>query len=624
MPEGCPGQGVRPGRDPSDVMRPNLVIAAALGLLGLGSASVLPASEPDSLRVLLEAAGPAPVDKDLSYAQLEELLLHGVRLAPALADGATLPDARPDLVVEQVGLMSCGTGFVRSIEQALPHADSERADPLRLLLQPPTFAAESALAVSGESAIVRYEASALSRHAAPRRSTASDRSGQPEAVADLAEDVRVSMRRIADLTGWTRRFDDGPLEVRLGSVPFDDGEALPTHPPTIVIPVQARGARRLAAVAHQVAHAVVHDAAPDMPASFEEALATHLAESVLADELELGVPASELLPAHHPQRTILSPGIEGSRDDAAFLRFATQVLGMPSSFIAEVLSAFDRQLETLRDSGRLAVDEIAQAAVAGALDEVLVRHGWSLADALAEAQAWSLEQDLLRRGPLVTVDEEMDRLPADVALPSSAMPPFSQQRLGIPVPSLGGLKIAFDACEGLRAQAIVLLSDGSVQRFGLEGGRQLALPAASLRRAVVLVQAPEIPRRWSAWSSTPAPTDDARLRVLEDPSYPLVLSGLSTESWPGQITVSWDTSSEEEIVGYWVERAMRPAGPWRRISPAPVPAQSGFGAPASYSIVDTALRTGVAYHYRVRAVTASGLSIVTPGVVAQALPRPAP
>src|SRR6185369_1715836 len=103
------------------------------------------------------------------------------------------------------------------------------------------------------------------------------------------------------------------------------------------------------------------------------------------------------------------------------------------------------------------------------------------------------------------------------------------------------LKIAFDGCEGLRAQALVLMSDGTVQRFPLEGG--LALPAASLRRVVVLVQAPEIPRRWNPWSAAAAVTEDARLRVLEDPSYPLVLSGLSAESWPGQVTISWDTSS---------------------------------------------------------------------------------
>src|SRR6185503_3982627 len=142
------------------------------------------------------------------------------------------------------------------------------------------------------------------------------------------------------------------------------------------------------------------------------------------------------------------------------------------------------EAETLRASARVAAEDVPQAAVAATLDEVLERHGWSLADAVAEAQAWSLEQDLLRRGPMVTIDEELDRLPADLALGASAFPPFSQQRLGIPVPSLGGLKISFDGCEGLRALVIVLLSDGTVQRFPLDGGRSmLALPAASLRRA---------------------------------------------------------------------------------------------------------------------------------------------
>ena len=49
--------------------------------------------------------------------------------------------------------------------------------------------------------------------------------------------------------------------------------------------------------------------------------------------------------------------------------------------------------------------------------------------------------------------------------------------------------------------------------------------------------------------------------AASDPTYPFVITAIGGESAPGQVTLSWDTSSEQDMLGWWVERAVRPAGP---------------------------------------------------------------
>lgn len=566
---------------------------------------------PDSLRALLSAAGPAPASADTTWSDLEELLVRGPRLDASLADGETVPDARPEVVLDQVGAMSCGTPLMRAAERALLRTQGERLSQVSLLLTPPRFAVDSSSAVPGEPLVMRWDASAGSRHGVSRRDADGDR--MPDAVQGAMDDARAALRSIVDVVGSDRM--PALIEVRLAATPFAEGAALAS---SIVVPRQLRGPERFQAIAHQLAHVLVRQAAPDAPASFEEAVATWLGETALARATGASLPAHELLPARHPARTLLSPGIGGARSDAAFLRYVAEVTGLPAGWMADVLAALPRHAEDARRSGRSPADASASA-VAESLDEVLSHHGLSLAEAVLGAQAWSLEQDLRRLDRRVSVDAELDRLPEETSFSSGDFPPFSQRRFGVALPQGGGVRLAFEPGSALSGAAVALFDDGAVRRFPLQGARDaVTLPASALRRLVVLVSSPEIPRAWSRWPVA-GPDDDARLTAGADASWPFVLSQISAEPAPGQVTLSWDTSSEQDVVGWTVERALRLAGPWSPVTSAPFPASS-WGAEASYAFVDATARPSLRYHYRVRALLRSGLSEASPSTSLRTLP----
>ena len=596
-------------------------LACAL-LASLAMSARADADGPASRRALLQAAGPAPASPETTWRDLEDVLVLGSSLSPELADGATLPDAHPEAVLEQVGALSCGTALTRAAERAISRAPADRRAAIALLLSPPRLSTDLTYAVPGEPLVIRWDANASSRHALLGRDTDGDRI--PDPVSAIADESRDLLRRIGDMAGWDRRPAAGPIEIRLAATPFAEGATFASALGTVVvISRDARGPERLSALAHQLAHAVVRESGAELPPSFDEALATWLGEEAFMDQIEVRLDPARLLPPRHVSRSLLSPGIGAAQGDASFLRFVSDSAGLPASWLADVLAIVPRHAEEARRAGRLGPAEIPQAAVAEALDEVLAHHGSSLAEAVSAHQAWMLEQDMLLRGASVSVDQELDRLPEDLSVRPDDLPPFGQLRFGVQPPPSGGLVLGFDPAEPLRAMAVVSFADGTLRRFPLGEGAPVTLPAASVQRVVVLVQSPSIPRAWSRWpvAAQASDADAARLTAAENPAWPFALESIAAEVQPGQVTLSWDTSSEEDLTGWIVERAVRPAGPWFPLSDAPLPAQAWPDAAASYSFVDTTPRASQRYCYRVRALTGSGLSETTSPTSIRTLPR---
>jgi hypothetical protein len=475
--------------------------------------------------------------------------------------------------------------------------------------------------VAGEPFIIRYDLSVNSRHAASGRDV--NRDTVPDAIGGLADDVRTSSHRVSELLGWTHR---GPaIEVVLGRTPFAEGAAIGGSRTMIVVPSELHAPARLAAVAHQVAHVAVQELAAGAPDAWEEAVATFVAETILAEQAGIDVGLEQFLPARHPDRSLLSPGLLASRGDALFLRYLDMNLAA-TPWLPAAMAALPRQLENAR--GRLDPRIAGFAAVAEALDEVLAHRGWSLAEAVAEYQAWMLEQDLLVRGLQTSVDAEVDMFPASESRTGDALAAFGQVRFGIQVPPTGGLEIAFDGDTRLAASAVALLDDGSVRRFPVTGGRAqpTTLSGARLARVIVLVQSPQIPASWSSTQPADASHDDPgfRLSAVVDRAYPFQLTSISTEVAAKQVTLNWDTSSEQDLLGWWVERAIRPAGPFLRVVQAPVPALSWPGERSSYSFVDATVLPATRYYYRVQGVTSPGLAEPSPTTAVRTLPAAGP
>jgi len=85
-----------------------------------------------------------------------------------------------------------------------------------------------------------------------------------------------------------------------------------------------------------------------------------------------------------------------------------------------------------------------------------------------------------------------------------------------------------------------------------------------------------------------------------------------------QIRITWETASEIDMLGFYVQRALAEAGPYDRIS-ALIPAVGDFGG-ARYEHVDTDVQTGVTYYYRLEAVEITGHSVFYDPVSATILP----
>ncbi|MCS6843286.1 MAG: LamG domain-containing protein [Caldilineales bacterium] len=95
----------------------------------------------------------------------------------------------------------------------------------------------------------------------------------------------------------------------------------------------------------------------------------------------------------------------------------------------------------------------------------------------------------------------------------------------------------------------------------------------------------------------------------------VALADLAAEGTADGVVVTWETVSEVENVGFHLDRAETPTGPWRRLNAAPIPsAAPGAGRGAVYRWTDREVAAGVTYWYRVTAVDVHGQEEVV-GVV---------
>lgn len=90
--------------------------------------------------------------------------------------------------------------------------------------------------------------------------------------------------------------------------------------------------------------------------------------------------------------------------------------------------------------------------------------------------------------------------------------------------------------------------------------------------------------------------------VTEGDPTRVVLFGFQVAEQDGQVVVGWETASEENTVGFYVERLVGSA--WVRVNEEMVVAGSPMGA--SYSIVDAGAQAAEIYQYRLVEIEADG------------------
>jgi hypothetical protein len=171
----------------------------------------------------------------------------------------------------------------------------------------------------------------------------------------------------------------------------------------------------------------------------------------------------------------------------------------------------------------------------------------------------------------------------------------------------GGLTIRFEGDLAARWATDLLLvrNDGKLHRVPMalddQDAGEMSVPLQDVREVLLLVRnldAEGRPGRRYSWAAH------------FEPGFPTEFGTLRAEaaSEVGGALVSWETASERGLLGFNLLRARSDRSEATRVNPVWIPSLGETSGPASYSFFDASAEPGVAYRYRVEAVTLEGLA----------------
>lgn len=318
--------------------------------------------------------------------------------------------------------------------------------------------------------------------------------------------------------------------------------------------------------------------------------------------------------------------LEGSPDDRA-LAFLTSRLAASGEGLAVddlALAAGNAAWFSFLDESygptavKLVVEELGRGGSDQAsLDRAMRRAtGDTVEAALREYQVWSLlvgprddgrHFSFAARLPAAVLAASADSLPALSVQADPEVGPMGQAAVLLrPNEPTGGLTVRFEGDVAARwaADLLIVRSDGGLHRVPLaldadEAG-ELSVPLQGVREAVLLVRNLDVEGR---------PAHRYSWAAHFEPGFPAEFGALHAEAAGsgGGILVSWETSSEQALVGFNVLRERGDGAEAVRVNPVWIPSLGEASGPASYSFFDAGATSGVAYRYRIEAVTLEGL-----------------
>ena len=178
----------------------------------------------------------------------------------------------------------------------------------------------------------------------------------------------------------------------------------------------------------------------------------------------------------------------------------------------------------------------------------------------------------------------------------------------LPVPGQGGMRVRFEGDFTARWDADLILIDtrGAMRRVSIpltsEGGGECTVPLDELAEAMLLVR-------------NVGSDDGAERRftyaVHREKGYPFVLDSLRAvplRDAAGAVLVSWDTSTERELIGFNILRESEDGAQPIVVNPVLIPAMGDESHAASYHFLDRSAGDGIGQRYRVLGVTVNGLT----------------
>jgi hypothetical protein len=181
------------------------------------------------------------------------------------------------------------------------------------------------------------------------------------------------------------------------------------------------------------------------------------------------------------------------------------------------------------------------------------------------------------------------------------------------------LGLRFEGQVGATWDADLLLVDenGTLRRLALdlsaEGWGEATVPLDQVAEALLLVR---------NLGSIDGAAHRYTYAVHRDRGYPVEIASLEARSEADAVDVSWETTSERELIGFNVLRVREGGGAETVVNPVWIPALGEFDELTSYQFADRSAEPGVDYVYRLQAITADGLTSLSDPVVVRRAETP--
>jgi len=171
----------------------------------------------------------------------------------------------------------------------------------------------------------------------------------------------------------------------------------------------------------------------------------------------------------------------------------------------------------------------------------------------------------------------------------------------------GGLGVRFEGEFDSEWEADLLVIDleGQMRRMAVEledGAGSAVVPLDSIAEAILMI------RRLGGDGESRRYTYAAH----REAAYPWLLSATQTRRQERGATIEWETGSEQELIGFNVLRSRLGGSVEGPVNPVWIPALGEEGEPTLYEFLDRDALPGVAYRYRVEAITSDGWTTRSP------------
>ena len=267
---------------------------------------------------------------------------------------------------------------------------------------------------------------------------------------------------------------------------------------------------------------------------------------------------------------------------------------------------------------KLAVEELGRGgSYEAALDRAMRRAtGDTIEVALREYQIWSLligsrddrkHFSFASRLPNPVFAASEDALPALSVQASPEIGPMGQAAVLIqPDAWSGGLDVRFEGDPASRwgSDLLVVQEGGELRRvpfpLDAENSGDITVPLQDVREVILLVR---------NLDADGHPAKRYSFAAHFDSGFPAEFGSVHAEAaaTTGGALISWETFNERHLLGFNVLRARSDRGAATRVNPVWIPSMGESASPAAYSFFDATATPGVAYRYRIEAVTLEGL-----------------